>query len=58
MPQKKYLITLRDEEREPLAHLLHSGTHATRTVTSRGKSPRLVPRGTPATTRDTLLLRR
>src|SRR5437879_13889496 len=30
MPQKKYRITLRDEERE---QLLHSGTHATRKVT-------------------------
>jgi len=33
MPQKKYLITLADEEREQLEHLLHSGTHATRKVT-------------------------
>jgi transposase len=33
MPQKKYLITLGDEEREQLEQLLHSGTHATRTVT-------------------------
>ena len=33
MPQKKYLITLRDEEREQLEQLLHSGTHATRQVT-------------------------
>src|SRR2546425_7651521 len=33
MPQKKYLITLRDEEREQLEQLLHSGTHATRKVT-------------------------
>ena len=33
MPQKKYLVTLSDEEREQLAQLLHSGTHATRKVT-------------------------
>jgi hypothetical protein len=33
MPQKKYLITLTDEEREQLEQLRHSGTHATRTVT-------------------------
>src|SRR6185503_4034077 len=33
MPQKKYLITLRDEEREQLEQLLHSGVHATRKVT-------------------------
>jgi transposase len=33
MPKKKYLVTLEDEEREQLAHLLHSGTHATRKVT-------------------------
>src|SRR5437899_4564130 len=33
MPQKKYRITLRDEEREQLEQLLHSGTHATRKVT-------------------------
>src|SRR5919202_2289541 len=33
MPQKKYLITLGDEEREQLEQLLHSGTHATRKVT-------------------------
>jgi hypothetical protein len=33
MPQKKYLVTLNDEEREQLEQLLHSGTHATRTVT-------------------------
>jgi transposase len=33
MPQKKYLITRRDEEREQLEHLLHSGTQATRRVT-------------------------
>jgi transposase len=33
MPQKKYLITLADEEREQLEQLLHSGTHATRKVT-------------------------
>jgi transposase len=29
----KYLVTLDDDEREQLEHLLHSGTHATRTVT-------------------------
>src|SRR5258706_28251 len=33
MPQKKYLITLGDEEREHLDQLLHGGTHATRKVT-------------------------
>ena len=33
MPKKKYLVTLNDDEREQLAHLLHSGTHATRKVT-------------------------
>jgi hypothetical protein len=33
MPQKKYLVTLNDEERAPLEPLLHSGTHATRKVT-------------------------
>ena len=33
MPQKKYLITLEDAEREQLEQLLHSGVHATRTVT-------------------------
>ena len=33
MPRKKYLITLRDEEREQLEQRLHSGTHATRQVT-------------------------
>jgi transposase len=33
MPKKKYLVTLHDDEREQLAHLLHSGTHATRKVT-------------------------
>src|SRR5438132_3037172 len=33
MPQKKYLITLGDEEHEQLEQLLHSGTHATRKVT-------------------------
>ena len=33
MPKKKYLVTLDDEEREQLEHLLHSGTHATRKVT-------------------------
>jgi transposase len=33
MPKKKYLITLADDERQELEHLLHSGTHATRKVT-------------------------
>jgi transposase len=33
MPKKKYLVTLADDERQELEHLLHSGTHATRTVT-------------------------
>ena len=33
MPQKKYLVTLNDEERAQLEQLLHSGTHAPRTVT-------------------------
>src|SRR5499426_2735130 len=33
MPQKKYLVTLNDEEHEQLEQLLHSGTHATRKVT-------------------------
>ena len=33
MPKKKYLVTLNDDEREQLEHLLHSGTHATRKVT-------------------------
>ena len=33
MPKKKYLVTLDDNERAHLEHLLHSGTHATRTVT-------------------------
>jgi transposase len=33
MPQKKYLVTLEDTEREQLAQLLHSGGHATRKVT-------------------------
>src|SRR5262245_54921829 len=33
MPKKKYLVTLNDDEREQLEHLLHSGTHATRQVT-------------------------
>jgi len=33
MPKKNYLVTLDDEEREQLEHLLHSGTHATRKVT-------------------------
>ena len=32
MPQKKYLITLEDAEREQLEQLLHSGVHATRKV--------------------------
>jgi transposase len=36
MPQKKYLVTLNDEEREQLAQLLHHGTHATRKVTRAG----------------------
>jgi transposase len=33
MPKKTYLVTLEDDEREQLAHLLHHGTHATRKVT-------------------------
>ena len=33
MPQKKYLITLTDEERAQLEQLLRSGMHATRKVT-------------------------
>ena len=33
MPKKKYLVTLRDDEREQLDHRLHGGTHATRQVT-------------------------
>jgi hypothetical protein len=33
MPQQKYLVTLNDEERAQREQLLHSGTHATRTVT-------------------------
>ena len=33
MPKKKYLVTLDDDEREQLEHLLHGGTHATRKVT-------------------------
>jgi transposase len=33
MPKKTYLVTLNDDEREQLEHLLHSGTHATRKVT-------------------------
>jgi transposase len=33
MPKKKYLVTLNDDERKQLEHLLHSGTHATRKVT-------------------------
>jgi len=32
MPKKKYLITLADDERQELEHLLHSGPHATRQV--------------------------
>ena len=33
MPMKKYLVTLDDDGREQLEHLLHRGTHATRKVT-------------------------
>ena len=33
MPEKKYLVTLADDEREQRELLLHSRTHATRTVT-------------------------
>ena len=33
MPKKKYVVILHDDEREQLAHLLQSGTHATRKVT-------------------------
>ena len=33
MPKKKYLVTLDNDERQPLEDLLHSGTHATRKVT-------------------------
>jgi transposase len=33
MPKKTYLVTLGDDEREPLARLLHGGTQATRKVT-------------------------
>ena len=33
MPRKKYLVTLSEDESAQLAHLLHSGTHATRKVT-------------------------
>src|SRR4029453_6420834 len=33
MPKKKYLVTLSNNEREHLEHLLHGGTHATRQVT-------------------------
>ena len=33
MPKKKYLVTLNDDEREQLEHLLRGGTHATRKVT-------------------------
>src|SRR4029453_1156789 len=33
MPKKKYLVALSDDAREQIEHLLHSGTHATRTVT-------------------------
>jgi transposase len=32
MAKKKYLVTLGDDAREQLAHLLHGGTHATRKV--------------------------
>ena len=39
MPKKKYLVTLSDNEREQLEHLLHSGTHATRKVTRARYSP-------------------
>ena len=33
MPKKKYLVTLDNDERQQLAALLQSGTHATRKVT-------------------------
>ena len=33
MPKKKYLVTLEDDERQPLDALRHRGTHATRKVT-------------------------
>ena len=33
MPKKKYLVTLGDDAREPLEHLLRGGTHATRKMT-------------------------
>src|SRR5499427_9027508 len=33
MPRKKYLVPLREDDSAQLAHLLHSGTHATRKVT-------------------------
>ena len=33
MPKKKYLVTLGDDEREQLEHLLRGGTHATRKMT-------------------------
>ena len=33
MPTKKYLVTLEDDERAHLEHLLHGGAHATRKVT-------------------------
>jgi transposase len=33
MPKKKYLVTLDHDERQQLAALRHSGTHATRKVT-------------------------
>ena len=33
MPKKTYLVTLGDDEREPLEHLLRGGTHATRKMT-------------------------
>src|SRR5687768_8098730 len=32
MPKKKYRVTLDNDERQQLAALLHSGTHATRKV--------------------------
>src|SRR5215211_461610 len=33
MPKTKYLVTLGDDEREQLEHLLRGGTHATRKMT-------------------------
>src|SRR4030095_11770391 len=36
MPQKKYLVTLNDEDREQLEQLLHRGTHATRQAATSG----------------------